>query len=270
MVYCVQKFRIDLRFFMVQRVHRIYSIVIAVSVLIAGISLVAGCLTIYFSSDVHPYSREAVADVFRYIAIPVCLCPVLALFGFVLELAAPSEKVVTRVKKDNTLLLAHLVSQRSLTNGDNATAESICRERTLRKRLSKLTLLVLVIGGALFLGYAVNGNHFDQADINGSMVRAMFVLFPCVGIPFVFALFAARFNEKSICREIELVKQLPVNAEKKRLHTAAPLSDTVVTAMRTVLLIAGIAFLVYGIASGGVADVLAKATKICTECIGLG
>ncbi|MBR6562374.1 MAG: thioredoxin [Clostridia bacterium] len=40
--------------------------------------------------------------------------------------------------------------------------------------------------------------------------------------------------------------------------------------IRICLLLAAVAVLIYGLTSGGTADVLAKAKAICTECVGLG
>ena len=40
--------------------------------------------------------------------------------------------------------------------------------------------------------------------------------------------------------------------------------------VRAVILAVGILFVVLGILNGGMADVLGKAVRICTECIGLG
>ncbi|MBR6206376.1 MAG: hypothetical protein IKQ73_04360 [Oscillospiraceae bacterium] len=42
------------------------------------------------------------------------------------------------------------------------------------------------------------------------------------------------------------------------------------TLLRTALFCAGAALVILGIANGGARDVLAKAVKICSECIGLG
>ncbi|MBQ8341826.1 MAG: thioredoxin [Clostridia bacterium] len=41
-------------------------------------------------------------------------------------------------------------------------------------------------------------------------------------------------------------------------------------AVRGVILAVGIVFVVLGVLNGGMADVLGKAIRICTECIGLG
>jgi hypothetical protein len=40
--------------------------------------------------------------------------------------------------------------------------------------------------------------------------------------------------------------------------------------VRGVIAVVGIVFVVLGILNGGMADVLGKAIRICTECIGLG
>ena len=42
------------------------------------------------------------------------------------------------------------------------------------------------------------------------------------------------------------------------------------TVLRAVLLLLAVAMIVAGILNGSMQDVLIKATKICTECIGLG
>lgn len=40
--------------------------------------------------------------------------------------------------------------------------------------------------------------------------------------------------------------------------------------LRAVLIAAAVLFIVFGVLNGGARDVLAKAVKICSECIGLG
>ena len=45
---------------------------------------------------------------------------------------------------------------------------------------------------------------------------------------------------------------------------------TAVLIGRIVVAVVAITFVILGIFNGGMADVLAKAIKICTECIGLG
>lgn len=56
----------------------------------------------------------------------------------------------------------------------------------------------------------------------------------------------------------------------KELSEADILEAKRIKVTRYCILGIAILFLVYGLATGGIADVLAKAINICTECIGLG
>ena len=61
--------------------------------------------------------------------------------------------------------------------------------------------------------------------------------------------------------------------EEKENHKVSPLPVKVPPCLGLLRLVLGIvllSFLIYGLFSGGTADVLAKAANICSECIGLG
>lgn len=98
----------------------------------------------------------------------------------------------------------------------------------------------------------------------------MWVLLPCLALPFAYSVFAYYRNNKSIERQIELIKQLPSAEASADEETTAPIKDKKIVILRYALLTAGIAVMIYGLTTGGVADVLTKAVNICTECIGLG
>ena len=54
----------------------------------------------------------------------------------------------------------------------------------------------------------------------------------------------------------------------KEIRTEKFISGVNIT--KCVILAVAVVFVLIGIFNGGVADVLSKAVKICTECIGLG
>ena len=99
------------------------------------------------------------------------------------------------------------------------------------------------------------------------MIKAMYILLPCLAVSFAYSLFTAYFNEKSLQRETELIKQAP-SAENTVEPKFAPAQK--LNILRFTLLAIGIVVVLFGFLSGGVADVLTKAVNICTECIGLG
>ena len=158
-----------------------------------------------------------------------------------------------------------------------ACPEELRREVTrLRRRRSlhhHITLSLLAVGTAVFLWYALDVNRFPLQDATGAMVNAMWVLLPCVGIPFLYAVLAAYLCRGSVKKEIGLLRgannyeQKDNNGEKAAKQGN---DDTVVMVVRGVVLAAAIGLTVYGLLYNGAMDVLWKAVNICQECIGLG
>ena len=88
-------------------------------------------------------------------------------------------------------------------------------------------------------------------------------------------LFLKEIFKKQVTRENAQV--LEIKEEKvcflKRIYNAISAflqKPTVVLITRIALGVIGVVFVVFGIFNGGMADVLEKAVKICTQCIGLG
>ena len=73
-----------------KRIHLIYSIALSAALVITGICLCVACLGSYLSGE-QPFSREAVAAAFRYIAVPVYLCIALVIGGLILDAVYPAQ-----------------------------------------------------------------------------------------------------------------------------------------------------------------------------------
>lgn len=249
------------------RMHRIYNILFSIVIIIAGICLIIGVLTIYNSGD-QPFSRESVAATFSTIAFPVYLTLVMAVISFVWEILSPSDKETNPKTKDYPAMLSNLYEKKDFSNGDSSIQDNIKALWKNRKMHIVIRTIVLVVCSAIFLFYALNSANFHQSEINSSMINAMKVLVPCSLISFAYALFVAIHNEKSIQQEMELVKKLPslqISVEDEIVGEEKQLSP-----YRNAILTAAIILVVYGFLNGGTIDVLAKAINICTECIGLG
>lgn len=252
------------------RIHRIYGILLSISIILAGVCLIAGCLSIYFTGD-RTYSREIVAETFSSIAIPIYLCLTLTIGSFIWELLQPSKAPVHQNMKPFAFVLIRLYTKKDLSKCDDALLASINKERKSRKLHTIIRTVFICISSITFLSYALNGNHFHQSEINTSMIHAMWILLPCMAVPFIYAVFTAYHNNKSLQREIELVKQIPVAFEKQENDNSSPIStEKRENIVRYTLLLVGVVVLIYGFISGGTIDVLTKAINICTECIGLG
>ena len=246
--------------------HLIYGVMQSIVLLIAGICLIAACIGIYQSGGEPIYSREKVAEAFSPIAVPVYLCLVLMVGGFLMEISCPREIKKIKAEKNDMLVLRRLHSKL-----DTPLPDSVLAQQRSRKLHRISTLVLLLAGSVVFLVYALNGDHFHKSQINESMIHAMYWLIPCMAVPFGYAVFTAYFCRRSIRKEIDLMKQATVGIQAGKAATA-PAKDRkkLLLAVRIAVLVIGIGLLVYGYWAGGTADVETKAVNICTECVGLG
>lgn len=252
-----------------KRIHRIYSILLSIVIVIAGICLMVSCINIY-NSGKQPFSRESVANAFSKISIPVYVCMIMTFLGFILEIFLPLEalKVKNIISKD--MLLHNLQSKKEMTENQSEITTAINDERKRRRLHSTVRMIVILLSSIIFLIYATNDKNFHQSDINGSMIKAMYVLVPCLLVSFIYSLIVVIINEKSMMREIELLKKLPFKEKNSADSCDTCPCDKKLAIIRIAFLIIGIGILVYGFTTGGTRDVLTKAVNICTECIGLG
>ena len=240
----------------------VYQILVTVALIGAGLCLIVACVGIYQSGD-RPFSREAVAAAFGGIAVPVYAALALVVLGFVLAWALPQKE--TADKPDLSLPTLRRLQQRAdLSGGD---AAGITRLRNRRRLNTTITAALLVVGAVIFLVYACNFDHFHRSEINASMIKAMWILLPCVGVPFAYGVFAAYDSRACVTKEIAILRQCP--------QTAAPAEGSAenvawLTAARIAILLIAVLLLVIGLLGDGFKDVLTKAVNICTECIGLG
>ena len=250
-----------------KRMRRIFAVLLSVSIVLAGICLMAACYSIYRQGD-SPYSREMIADTFSYIAVPVYLCLALVILGVLAHPFLPSAQKTLPPEKNLPLILARLQQKADLSQCDEALQAQIFSCRTDRKRNQYAAAITLALCTLIFLFYALDSAHFTLEDVNGSVVRAVLKLLPCIVLPFGIAILAAIQNKKRMAVEIELLRQAPKTQSPAPSVPVAPTNKLVY--VRFVILAVAAGLLLYGACTGGTADVLVKAINICTECVGLG
>ena len=249
------------------QIRKLYGILLSLVLVIAGICLMAACYNIYTTGD-GTFSREIVASHFAGIAVPVYLCLVMVIIGFILDIFLPGGSKKAAVEKNYDLILDRLHSKTDLSLCDAGLQAQVAKEQKSRKLHKLISLLLLILGSIVFLCYAANGSNFHQREITDSLIQAMYLLIPCIAVPFGYGIFSAYHRQASIQREIALMKQAGANRSPAPAGQAKGCKAAMI-ARWTVLAIA-VAILVYGYIAGGTADVLTKAINICTECVGLG
>ncbi len=245
-----------------------YGIAVSVMTVVSGLLLMAACLTVYRSGGEQIYTPEKVANAFSPIALPVYITLALIAGSFLLELLLPVEKKRVPMQKQYALMLRNAYSRVDMGLCNPELKLRLKKEQQKRRLHLILSAGLLAAGSVVFLIYALNGSHFDDHNINGSIISAMWWLLPCMAIPFGYCVFAAYYCRKSMQQELDLVKLAPKATSKK--EAPAPKADRKMLYIRIAVLGLALGILVGGFVKGGTADVLAKAVAICTECVGLG
>lgn len=260
-----------------ERITLIYGLVLSALILAAGVCFALSCLSIYQSGN-SPFTRESIAAHFQRIAIPVWVCVAGVIGGIVLSVVMPLEGTRVKAERDPEAILAKLSARLDLADCGEAAAESIRRERKCRRTV---TVILWVLAGIALLPalmWCVNPAHFSIENLSEDIKTAALFILPCAAVSLGLLTGERLLRHASVARETAAVKAAltaakggapaPKNGKSdKRKWTSDP---RFVWGVRGAILVVGVVFIVLGVCNGGMADVLGKAIRICTECIGLG
>lgn len=257
-----------------KRIHLVYGIAVSAVSILAGISLIAACLNIYYSGVAADagqiYTRQIVAESFAKIAIPVYSCLVLVIGGMILNLVLPPEKAKVKPEKNFPRILRRLHEKADLEACNEDLRKAVAKEQQRRKILETLVFILLFVGFYGLWKYIADSAHWGT-NSTPSMVTAVLVMLIRLTIPFLVTVFATYRCRKSMKKEIELMRQAAAQAPKA-VETAAPKVNRsrATNITRIAILAIGILLVVLGACNEGTKDILTKAVNICTECVGLG
>ena len=239
----------------------------------------------------HPsewiYTREKVTAALMPILPLFLLSFAMTVYGLVKGIEdEEADKPVQDVERTRDLVCARVAQP----------SEEMAKERGLQKKL----LLGGWIGFAVcmipILLYITNGAHFALTDAEGldhSIVSMIAYVVPWTVLGLVCLVVTTVLQGKSMQRETEAASALMKEAAAAKAAQAAsadapaakapaaakagaPLYNTSPETarrrilIRRVLLVAAVIFVVLGVQNGSMKDVLVKAIRICTECVGLG
>ncbi len=266
----------------IKYIHKIYAAILSLLVLTVGVLFILSCLKIYHSGS-RPFSRESVAAAFSAIAVPVYLCIVFAVGAIPLSLCLPIKKAKSKATDLTEISLLRLAQKLDSEACPKELSDKIKHEQRLRKVLVSLLSLLYLVGAVVAILYVTNTANFQAQNANAEIINATLMLVWCLLPPFALSFLVVFLNHRSRVRELALTKEalraqngkFSETSEKKSKLASFKVwfekhENTVTKALRIVLVAAGIACLIAGIWNGGANDVLQKAVKICTECIGLG
>lgn len=234
-----------------EKFKKIWSVVTLVMIAVVALMLIVSCVRIYQSGD-RPFDRQAMAAAAADVAVPGLLCLATVIVGLFLE----NEEKDKAIRSEKDLLARYGIQP----EGE--------KERTLRKRIRMVCGIFIAAQCVYPVIYFCDMSHFSIAELSEDILRAVLTVMEPTVIALAAVYICGRMESASISREIEAYKAAGIKPgkapEKKK---ADPKKRNVI---RAVLCIVAVVFILLGIGNGGAIDVLGKAIRICTECIGLG
>ena len=253
------------------KLGRILSIATAISAVVLGILLIISCVHIYYSGGANPFTREKVVEYFALLALPSIITIGLAVAGIIFNTATDSKDEIVSARTSLEMLESYK-KRFNISTASGDEAEIINKEVKLRKNLAIVCFIISAILFTPALIYLCFIADFSVENLNSDVIAALTVVLPlstlsvCAHIPHLYS------AEKSAERELEAIKVAikKRSIEKYESTRSFDLGKKILPVVRYVVLGVAVLFVVLGIFNGGMSDVLAKAVKICTECIGLG
>lgn len=143
------------------RIRRIYGILLAIVIIIAGLCLIAACVCIYSSGD-HPFSREIVAETFSKIAFPIYLCVGMIVISILMEIIFFATGMLPQDKKST-----------KKTNPSSKTSSEELK-KTRKQSLPRLAILFVAVFCFVY-GLLTGGT----ADV---LTKAINICTECIGL----------------------------------------------------------------------------------------
>ena len=252
----------------VKRIHLIYGIVASVLIVALGVVLIIACRDIYTSGP-RPYTRAAIGAKLVDMAPLLILNLIAIIGGIALTITLPLPRAKTKAVRDEMVTMQKLAAKA----GTPSEPQKQYIEREQRMRWYSRVLTAGFFGGLMAKPafYLLDKSHFPAADPTAEIMAAAIIALPPVIIGLLGCFICSLLTKRSILKETEIYKQIIASGNKV---TPAPASDTskpvLLKTVRFAVLMVALVFIVVGIFNGSANDVLTKAIKICTECIGLG
>ena len=229
----------------------------------------------------HPsdwiYTREKAGKILLMVLPLVCASAAVTIYAAVKGIKdEEAEKPVQDVELSRNLMCARVAEP----------SEEMNKERALQKKLQIAGWIGFAVCMVPILIYVTNGAHFAQTDPEGldsSLIALVTFTAPFAAAGLACLIISTVMQAGSMQRESEAAtarikeekeagsSKVPAAAGKDaRIYDTPPDIAKRRVLVRRILLAAAVVFVIMGIYNGSMKDVLIKAIRIGTECVGLG
>ena len=267
-----------------KRIHLGFGIAISLMLVLVGILFISSCYSIYKSGQ-SPFTRESIGVAFSKIAAWVYVTISIVIIGGALSILLPLDQPKLKGERTPSVLVKKFSERVNISEIDAELSLKIEKERKLRKILVCVRCSVIAVSAILPLIYLLNPANFPavSGEYNAEILHGMLVYLAFLSPMIVFEVIYVVIRDLSYNSEYELLKEaikangisgyIPEQPSSLIVKAYVFLKENekpITLGIRIAFVGCAIVFIAIGVANGGMADVLNKAIKICTECIGLG
>ncbi len=273
-----------------RRLCLVYAWVLGLLILALGVGFAWACWDIYRQGGASPFTRESIALYLDDLAPLVYLSLIGIAGGWVLSAVSAwrlgaGEGTVgdssgpIKAVKSPSAVLKRRVERLNVEAIPSDFHRKMTRERTLRR----WQVIVAVVVCAASLMPAVircaDSARFSVEHLNRDVAAASRVILVGAVLALAAATLAVLLYGASVARELACIKAAVAEVKgaallpgDKAVARKVPWTEKPiwVWSVRGIVAVAAVVMVVLGVLNGGMADVLGKAIRICTECIGLG
>ncbi len=254
-----------------KKYEKIIAIATAVCIALLGVAFIICAAHLYFTGGEQPYSAERVGSYLRILAIPSIITVGLTGGGIVMRIISkPQDEEGT--KRTHSEQLESYKKRFDLSGMTGERLDAVNHERRDRMIFSMIANIFSAAIYIYVLAYFIFVAQLTIEKLNDDMIRAFLFTLPLCAIALGVHIPRLYHAERSSKRELDAIREYVREAKPTRLAAPEKKSGKVdpVVFVRCALLFLSLGLIVLGVFNGGMKDVLAKAVKICTECIGLG
>lgn len=263
-----------------QRMKKVFATLTTALAILVGIGYIVAACHLYFTGGADPYSRERVGEYLKYLSIPSI---VLILSVIATAIASIGETEGRLIVDFDSVYLLKRARKRTPTHRLDKHTQSIAmaeqKKRTVYVSVTAALTAALLTAAAVI---ALDSTQYKNENLTAEVVGVLTFILPLCAVALIILTVCAYLFAKSC--EIELDAHMLAIQEKRFDDDPEPpksilvrigefINDknkAIILSVRICIALAACALIVFGVLNGGMADVLAKAVKICTECIGLG
>lgn len=261
---------------LIARLRRIAGIVLAAAAVLCAAGMTVACVLICRSGD-RPFTPESIGAAWKITAIFFCFTLALTVGTGMLHLLYPAPVQTQKGIVFPEIRLAKIKARLARKQYTDDLLLPLRKQEIFVKSLRITSLAVCMLCAAYPLYYLNNLDHFTEVgeQLNTQVLAAVVPALCCTAVALGYCCAAKILSDVSCEKAILYAKSImllpaPAAEKKPRGKQEKGLPDYTIFVLRSILLVTAVCLIVAGILNGSVNDVLQKAIKICTECIGLG